>query len=100
MFSIRWKDTKSSPSVKEYFESKLSKIYRFKNVDKESIKAEIVYYSRENEFSVRLNVNIIKSHTIRSEHKAPDVLTAINKVVDHCLDQIRRIKTKKDVKRK
>ncbi len=100
MFTIRWKDTKASPAVRDFFESKLSKILRFKSVDADTIKAEIVYYPRENTFTVRLNVRLIGASAIlRSEDNEPDVLTAINKVIDRTLDQIRRHKTRKQSKR-
>lgn len=95
MLSIRWKDTKSSTAVASYFENKLSKIFRFNVVNGENVKAEIVFYSKENSFTVRLNVPILGSSSIRSEAHAPDLLTAINQVVEKTLDQLRRIKTKR-----
>lgn len=94
MFSIRWKETHASPAVKEHFESKLQKICKFKNVDKSSIKAEIEYFRRENSFTVRLNIIVMGHQKIHAEDHDIDVLTAINKVIDKTLDQLRRLKTK------
>lgn len=96
MISIRWKDCDASEFVVSHFENKLSKILKFSSVNKDSIKAEIVHYSKEKSFTVRLNVPIIASSIIRSEAKSADVLTAINEVIEKTLDQIRRIKTKRN----
>lgn len=95
MVSIRWKDCDVSESVASHFENKLYKILKFSSVNKDLIKAEIVHYSKEKSFTVRLNVPIIGSSIIRSEAKSVDVLTAINEVIEKTLDQIRRIKTKR-----
>ncbi|WP_027119515.1 ribosome hibernation-promoting factor, HPF/YfiA family [[Mycoplasma] testudinis] len=97
MLNIRWKDCSASDAVTSHFETKLSKILRFKMVDVENIKAEVVKYEKENRFTVRLNTPIIKGSIIRSEAKADDVLTAINEVIEKSLDQIRRVKTKRSI---
>ncbi|WP_033159789.1 ribosome hibernation-promoting factor, HPF/YfiA family [Mycoplasmoides alvi] len=96
MFSIRWKEAHPSPAVRSYFESKLNKIYRFKDVDQGYTKAEIEYFKHEDSFTVRLNISILGSHKIHSEDHNSDVLTAINKVVEKTLDQIRRLRTKRE----
>jgi ribosome-associated translation inhibitor RaiA len=58
------------------------------------VKAEIVYYTKNQSFTTRMNVKVIKRGTIRAEANAHDVLTSINEVVDRIVDQLRRVKTK------
>lgn len=99
MLSIRWKDCHASDAVTSHFETKLAKIMRFDMIDHDNIKAEVVKYEKEDCYTVRLNVSIIKGSVIRSEASAKDVLTAINEVIEKCLDQIRRVKTKHSVKK-
>jgi ribosomal subunit interface protein len=56
-------------------------------------KIEIVYYPKNESFTVRMNIQVVKRGTIRSEANADDILTAINNATSKITDQLRRIKT-------
>lgn len=94
MVAIRWKDIKASPATASHLESKLSKVVRFKNVNKENIKAEIAFLKKEEQYNVHLSIPTTHK-TIVAEFKSSDVLTSINKSIDRALDQLRRLKTQR-----
>ncbi|MDR0739350.1 MAG: ribosome-associated translation inhibitor RaiA [Mycoplasmataceae bacterium] len=91
-YTIRWKDCQKSNAVTSHFESKIARFEDFRFILPE-VKAEIVYYPKNQSFTTRINLKVVKKGTIRAEANAHDVLTSINEAVDRIIDQLRRVKT-------
>ncbi len=92
-YSIRWKDMSNHPSLEEFFKNKIQKIFEFSFVE-ENVKAEYIYYKREGQYKLRINVKIHKGDIIRAEASDESGEKATNKAIDKIIDQLRRIKTK------
>ncbi|MDR1235145.1 MAG: ribosome-associated translation inhibitor RaiA [Mycoplasmataceae bacterium] len=92
-YTIRWKDCQKSNAVASHFESKIARFEDFRFIIPE-VKAEIVYYPKNQSFTTRINLQVIKKGMLRAEANAHDVLTSINEAVDRIIDQLRRVKTK------
>lgn len=97
-YTIRWKDCSKSDAVASHLEMKISKFQDFEFVIP-NIKAEIVYYKKKGTFSVNLNVPVVHKTTLRAEANSSDVLTSINLATEKILDQLRRVKTRYEVKK-
>ena len=97
-YTIRWKDCSKSNAVASHLEMKVSKFLDFEFVIP-NVKAEIVYYKKKGVFAVSLNVPVVHRTTLRAEANSPDVLTSINLATEKILDQLRRVKTRYEVKK-
>jgi ribosome-associated translation inhibitor RaiA len=58
------------------------------------VKAEIVFYDKQQSFTTRLNVQVKGKGILNAEGRANDVLTSINLATDKILDRLRRVKTR------
>lgn len=92
-YSIRWKDMSSHPTLEEFFREKIQKIFEFSFVE-ENIKAEYIYYKRESEYKLRINIKIHRGEIIRAEASDKNPEKATLKTIDKLIDQLRKIKTK------
>lgn len=97
-YTIRWKDCSKSTAVASHLEMKISKFLDFEFVIP-NVKAEIVYFKKKGNFNVNLNVPVVHKTTLRAEASSPDVLTCINLATEKILDQLRRVKTRYEVKK-
>lgn len=93
--SIRWKDCDKSDAVAAHLQNKVDGFSTFKFV-MPNAKAEIVYYPKQQSFTIRINVQVVKKGTLRAEAKANDILTAINECADKITEQLRKIKDRYD----
>ena len=91
-YSVRWKDCHKSDSVENYLQEKMSKFFDF-NFVQDNLKAEIVFYPKTKEYTVRINVSVPTKGVIRAEDKSYDVITSINECCNKIIDQLRRVKT-------
>ncbi|MDR3257243.1 MAG: ribosome-associated translation inhibitor RaiA [Mycoplasmataceae bacterium] len=91
-YTIRWKDCTKSAAVASHLESKIARFEDFRFVMPE-VKAEIAYYAKNQSYTTRINVSVVKKGTLRAEANAHDVLTSINNAADKIVDQLRRVKT-------
>lgn len=97
-YTIRWKDCSKSSAVASHLEMKITKFLDFEFVVP-NVKAEIIYYKKKGMFAVNLNVPVVHRTTLRAEATSEDVLTSINLVTEKILDQLRRVKTRYEIKR-
>jgi ribosome-associated translation inhibitor RaiA len=71
---------------------KISKFEDF-NFVQPNVKAEIAYFPKNQSYTTKLNVQVVRKGTLRGEANAHDVLTSINNAADKIIDQLRRVKT-------
>ncbi|GHU48347.1 hypothetical protein FACS1894218_4990 [Bacilli bacterium] len=57
------------------------------------VKAEIAYFPKNQSYTTKLNIAVVRKGTLRAEANAHDVLTSVNDAVDKIIDQLRRVKT-------
>ncbi len=91
-YTIKWNNLEHSKIAEEHFVKRLEKIEKFKLVMPD-IRAEFIYFPKEKDYEVTLNISVPSHGVIRSEAKSGDIITSINKVVDRTVDQLRRKKT-------
>ena len=56
-YSVRWKDCHKSDAVENYLQEKMSKFFDF-NFVQDNLKAEIVFYPKTKEYTVRINISV------------------------------------------
>lgn len=98
-YTIRWKDMSEHEKLREYFEEKIMKIFEFSFVE-ENVKAEYIFYKREEIYKLRLNVKIHRGEILRSEAEDKNPEKATLKSIDKMIDQLRKVKTKLNSQKK
>lgn len=92
-YTIRWKDMHEDANIIPHLEERLEKLLKDFIFVEDGFKVEYVYYKSEKSYKMRLNVNIHKANSIRSEASGFDLMHATSSCIDKTLDQLRKIKT-------
>ena len=91
---FRWKNCDRSKAIEDFISGKSTIFDQFFFLN-QNIKFEIIHYSKQAMFKVRMNLNQKTSKKVlRAEASANNIYTAVNNAFIKIEDQIRKIKTK------